>query len=391
MASIPTRLPTPDADAQLRSQQLAQIIQQTIQKSDGWISLAQFMQIALYTPTLGYYSGGAQKFGDIVKGGGDFVTAPEMTPFFGLTVANQVAEVLAQTGGNVLELGAGTGKLALSVLQGLQEKNQLPEHYFILDVSAHLRQMQREALSTHLPAEVFARVKWLDTLPEQFTGVVLGNEVLDAIAVHLVVKKNGEWLERGVTFEDGLQWQDRDLENQNLVSHLQVDLPEGYLTEVCPAANGLIASLANSLQQGMILMLDYGFGVLEYYHPHRSQGTLMCHYQHHSHDNPLILLGLQDITAHVNFTAVAETALENSLECLGYVNQAQFLINAGITDYLKQMPNDLTDEHYLRAVSAVQKLLSPAEMGELFKVIALTKGITTPLVGFTQGDKRHTL
>jgi SAM-dependent MidA family methyltransferase len=391
MASIPTRLPTPDADAQLRSQQLAQIIQQAIQKYDGWISFAQFMQMALYTPTLGYYSGGAQKFGDVVKGGGDFVTAPEMTPLFGLTVANQVAEVLAQTGGDVLELGAGTGKLSLSVLQGLHTHKQLPNHYYILDVSAHLRHVQQETLQADLPTEVFARVKWLDTLPEQFTGVVLGNEVLDAIAVHLVVKSNGQWLERGVTFEYGLQWQDRVLHSQSLVNQLPDDLPDGYLTEVCPAAYGLIASVANNLQQGMILMLDYGFGEREYYHPQRNQGTLMCHYQHHSHDNPLILLGLQDITAHVNFTTIAEAALENGMECLGYVNQAQFLINAGITEFLNSMPNDLEDGRYLRAVSAVQKLVSPAEMGELFKVIALTKGITTPLIGFAQGDKRHTL
>lgn len=390
MASIPTRLPTPDADAQLRSQQLAKIIQQSIQKSQGWISFSDFMHMALYTPNLGYYSGGAQKFGDVLNGGGDFVTAPEMTPLFGWTLANQVAEVLAQTGGDVLELGAGTGKLALSVLQSLQEKNQLPRYYYILDVSAHLRQVQQETLQANLPTEVFARVEWLDTLPEQLTGVVLGNEVLDAIAVHLLVKSNGQWLERGVIFEDGLQWQDRVLQNQSLVSQLPDDLPDSYLTEVCPAANGLIASLAGSLQKGMILMLDYGFGAREYYHPQRNQGTVMCHYQHHSHDNPLTLLGLQDITAHVNFTAIAETALGNGLECLGYVNQAQFLINAGITEFLEQMPNDLEDARYLRALSAVQKLVSPAEMGELFKVIALTKGISTPLIGFARGDKRHT-
>ncbi len=387
MASIPTRLPTPDADAQLRSQQLAQIIQQTIQKFNGWIPFATFMQQALYTPALGYYSGGGKKFGM----GGDFVTAPEMTPLFGLTVANQVAEVLAQIGGDVLELGAGTGKLALSVLQGLHAQKKLPDHYYILDVSAHLRQVQKETLQSELPPEVFARVLWLDTLPEQFTGVVLGNEVLDAIAVHLVVKKNGEWLERGVIFENGFKWQDRPLENLNLVSHLPADLPEGYLTEVCPASNGLIASLANVLQSGMMLMLDYGFGAREYYHPQRNQGTLMCHFQQRSHDNPLILLGLQDITAHVNFTAIAETALENGLECMGYVNQAQFLINAGITELLEQMPNDIEDGRYLRAVSAVQKLVSPAEMGELFKVIALTKNIEPPLLGFAHGDKRHTL
>ena len=380
-------LPTPSAQALAHSQQLLDLMQSHIVQAGGWLSFAEFMHTALYTPQLGYYSGGGKKFGV----GGDFVTAPEISPLFGLTVANQVAEVLAQTGGDVLELGAGTGKLALKVLQGLQHQNQVPDHYYILDVSAHLRQVQQETLQADLPPEIFARVQWLDALPEQFTGVVLGNEVLDAIAVHLVVKKEGQWLERGVIFEGGLQWQNTPLDNQHWVSHLPVDLPDGYLTEVCPAANGLIASLANSLQQGMILMLDYGFGAREYYHPQRNQGTLMCHYQHYAHDNPLTLLGLQDITAHVNFTAIAETALENSLECLGYVNQAQFLINAGITNLLQQIPNSLESADYLRAVSAVQKLVSPAEMGELFKVIALTKHLTPPLLGFAHGDKRHTL
>lgn len=380
-------LPTPSAEVLAHSQQLLDLMQSHIVQAGGWLSFAAFMHTALYTPQLGYYSGGGKKFGV----GGDFVTAPELSPLFGLTVANQVAEVLAQTGGDVLELGAGTGKLALKVLQGLQGQAQLPDHYYILDVSAHLRQVQQETLQKDLPPEVFARVQWLDALPAQFTGVVLGNEVLDAISVHLVVKKAGQWLERGVMFEGGLQWQDRPLENQQLVSHLPADLPDGYLTEVCPAANGLIASLANSLQQGMILMLDYGFGAREYYHPQRNQGTLMCHYQHYAHDNPLTLLGLQDITAHVNFTAIAETALENGLECLGYVNQAQFLINAGITTMMQCIHADLEDPSYIRAVSAVQKLISPAEMGELFKVIALTKHLAPPLLGFSQGDKRHTL
>jgi SAM-dependent MidA family methyltransferase len=390
MASIPTGLPTPDADAQLRSQQLAQIIQQTIQKFQGWISFASFMQMALYTPSLGYYSGGAQKFGDVVKGGGDFVTAPEMTPLFGLSLANQIAEVLAQTGGDVLELGAGTGKLALSVLQGLQEKNQLPQHYYILDVSAHLRQVQKETLSIGLPKEVFARVQWLDTLPEKLTGVVLGNEVLDAIAVNIVTLQNGVWYERGLTFAEGLQWKNKLLEDKHLVSHLPVDLPEGYLTEICPAANALISSLASCLQKGIILMLDYGFGAAEYYHPQRTQGTLMCHYQHFSHSNLLNYIGLQDITAHVNFTMIAEAGVSEGLEVTGYCNQAQFLINCGILKLMSNVsPNDIG--MYAPMAAAAQKLLSPAEMGELFKAIALTKGLPTPLIGFAEGDKRHTL
>jgi len=383
MASLP--IPTPDAQA--HSAQLSQRIQHTIAERGGWIDFASFMQMALYTPHLGYYSGGQQKFGR----GGDFVTAPEMSPLFGQTLAQQIGQVLALSSGDVLELGAGRGKLALQVLQGLEATGCLPEHYFILDVSAHLRQVQQETLQAGLSPEVFARVQWLDAIPHQFNGVVLGNEVLDAIAVHLLVKQSGQWHERGVAFNGDFFWQDKPLSDASMVSDLPEDLPEGYVTEVCPAANGLIATIASSLESGLILMLDYGFGARAYYHPQRNQGTLMCHYQHYAHDDPFWQVGLQDITAHVNFTAIAETGLAHGLHCAGYANQAQFLMNCGITDLLTQIPNDLNDGRYLRAVSAVQKLLSPAEMGELFKVLALTKGVDASLMGFMQGDKRHTL
>jgi SAM-dependent MidA family methyltransferase len=380
-------LPIPSAQALAHSAQLQSLIQQHIQQQGGWIDFATLMHMALYTPSLGYYSGGAKKFGF----GGDFVTAPEISPLFAQALANQVAQSLAHTGGDVLELGAGTGRLALNVLQGLGEQAQLPDHYYILDVSAHLRQVQQETLQAGLSSEVFARVQWLDAIPHQFTGVVLGNEVLDAIAVHLLVKHDGQWHERGVAFNGDFFWQDGPLSDASLVNDLPEDLPEGYVTEVCPAAKGLIATIASRFERGLMLMLDYGFGAREYYHPQRNQGTLMCHYQHYAHGDPFWQVGLQDITAHVNFTAIAETALAHGLHCAGYANQAQFLINSGITDLLKQIPNDLNDGRFLRSVSAVQKLLSPAEMGELFKAIALTKGLALPLRGFVQGDKRHTL
>lgn len=383
MASLP--IPTPDALA--HSAQLSQLIQHAIVEHDDWLDFAGFMQMALYTPYLGYYSGGQQKFGK----GGDFVTAPELSALFGGVVARQVAQVLAVSGGDVLELGAGTGKLALQVLQGLEALAILPERYYILDVSAHLRQVQIETLKSGLSQEMFGRVVWLDAMPEKLTGVVLGNEVLDALAVHVVVKRDGAWLERGVAFDGGFDWQDRPLRDASLVMALPNDLPEGYVTEVCPAANGLIATLAKCLQEGLLLFVDYGFGAREYYHPQRNQGTLMCHYQHYAHGDPFWQVGLQDITAHVNFTAIAETALAHGLGCAGYVNQAQFLINGGITELLQKTPVNLEDTHYLSTVSAVQKLLSPAEMGELFKVIALSKGLELPLIGFVQGDKRHAL
>jgi len=343
--------------------------------------------MVLYTPHLGYYSGEANKFGH----GGDFVTAPEISPLFAQAVAHQVSQVLQETAGDVLELGAGTGKLAAGILLRLEALGQLPPHYFILEVSANLRQRQQASLRKLLPQSLFSRVQWLDELPTHFDGVVIGNEVLDAIPVHVVSWQQGAWYERGISLESGLSWQQRPLQDGSLVSAINsAQLPDGYTTEVCPAAQGLIASLADMLGHGLILMLDYGFAASEYYHPQRIQGTLMCHYQHYAHDDPLVYLGLQDITAHVDFTAMAETALQQGLTCAGYTNQAQFLINCGMLQLLQQISPD-DSARYLPMVAAVQKLLSPAEMGELFKVLALTKGLSEPLVGFVSGDKRHQL
>lgn len=382
-----SRLPQPDAAAQAHSDALRQHIARQIQQQGGWMSFADFMQQLLYTPHLGYYSGDGNKFGV----GGDFVTAPEMSALFAQAMARQLLPVLAETGGDVLELGAGTGKLAQGLLQTMHAEQQLPGRYAILEVSANLRARQQQLLQATLPAEVFARVTWLDTLPAQWHGVVVGNEVLDAIPAHLVQWQQGAWVERGVAFDGEFVWQQRPLTTPALVAAIDSSvLPDGYLTEVNPAAQGLIASLASMLQQGLILLPDYGFAAREYYHPQRRQGTLMCHYQHHVHDNPLIYPGLQDVTAHVDFTAMAETAVAHGLDCAGYTTQAQFLINCGILSLLQALdPAD--SARYLPQVAAVQKLLSPAEMGELFKVLALSKGVTLPLLGFVQGDKRHQL
>ena len=384
---ISTRLPALDAAAQQHSDKLLSHVQQTIRQQGGWISFAEYMQMALYTPHLGYYSGEANKFGR----GGDFVTAPEISPLFAQALANQVSQVLQETAGNVLELGAGTGKLAAGILLRLEELGQLPQQYFILEVSANLRQRQENYLHSRLSASLFSRLKWLDELPASFDGVVIGNEVLDAIPVRILTWQDQAWHERGIGFESRLIWQLHPLQDVSLVSAIKSDqLPDGYTTEVCPAAQGLIASLAAMLKRGLILMLDYGFAASEYYHPQRTQGTLMCHYQHYAHDDPLVYLGLQDITAHVDFTAMAETALQQGLTCAGYTNQAQFLINCGILQLLQQVsPEDSV--RYLPMVAAVQKLLSPAEMGELFKVLVLSKGLSEPLVGFMSGDKRHQL
>jgi SAM-dependent MidA family methyltransferase len=258
--------------------------------------------------------------------------------------------------------------------------------------------VQLETLQNKLPSDLYKRVVWLDKLPMNFIGLIIANEVLDALPVHLLIKKNNLWLERGVAFDVEFTLQDKPLSQANLADNLPKEslknLPNDYLTEVCPAALGLMNSLVDCLQQGIILMLDYGFGAAEYYHPQRSQGTLMCHYQQLAHDNPLINIGLQDITAHVNFTLIAsilDVPCEPvSMRLAGYVNQAQFLINCGILDILSETsPNDVAA--YLPLAAAAQKLLSPAEMGELFKVIAISKNLDVDLTGFKSGDKSHTL
>lgn len=381
-------LPTPDAEASAHSASLSTLIKNTIAANQGWIDFAHYMELALYAPGLGYYSGGAKKFGL----SGDFVTAPEISPLFAQTLARQVAQVIQTVHQDVLELGAGTGRLALELLMELEKLNQLPERYLIMEVSAHLREVQQETLAKHLPKSLYAKVQWLDTLPENFSGVVLGNEVLDALPVHIIKTTEQGVMERGVTYDqNAFQWAEQALTNPYLKKFVaDIELPEGYTTEACLAASGLISSLSTMLDRGLILLVDYGFPRREYYHPQRSQGTLMCHYRHYAHSDPFFYPGLQDITAHVDFSYVAQTALANGVSLRGYCGQAQFLINCGITELLSRVsPNDMAA--YVPLASQAQKLLSPAEMGELFKVIAFTKGFDDDLIGFTQGDKSHTL
>ncbi len=394
-SNLHLNLPIPDSLAQDHSQQLSRLIQQKIEQAGGWIDFATFMQMALYTPSLGYYSGGALKFADNQKGGGDFVTAPQISPLFARTLARQVAQILSEINAdnlvsNLLELGAGTGKLAADLLLELQLLQALPQFYYILEVSDYLRQIQLENLQK-LPSDLLARVVWIDTLPVDFVGLVIGNEILDAIPVQLIGKTQQNLIQRGVAFDNGFIWQDKPLVEGKLSDEVSTySLPDDYLTECCPAASGLIHSLANSLKRGVILMIDYGFGAAEYYHPQRDAGTLMCHYQHYAHSNPLIYIGLQDITAHVNFTAIVEAGISQNLNLAGYCNQASFLMNCGLLDILSQTsPSDMAA--YAPLAAAAQKLLSPAEMGELFKVVALSKDFDSPLIGFKGGDKAHML
>ena len=387
--SSPTaHLPLPDPDALAHSQRLVRHIRAEIEGAGGWIPFSRYMELALYAPGLGYYAAGAAKLG----AAGDFITAPEMTPLFGRSLARTAAVVLAQSGGDILELGAGSGRLALDLLGELTTLAALPQRYCILEVSPDLRQRQQAALAA---AGLADRVTWLDALPERFTGLILGNEVLDALPVHLLHWRDGQVRERGVIWAgsdaDGrFDGSDRPVPAGPLAD-LAADLVVAgdYLTEVCPAAAALVASLAGRLERGALLFIDYGFPQREYYHPQRDQGTLRLHYRHHSLDDPFFLPGLADITAHVDFSRVARAGALAGLELLGYTSQANFLMDAGILDRMLEM--EPMTPAYLRAASEVQKLLQPSEMGESFKAIALGKGLDANLPGFRRGDRRGAL
>lgn len=396
MTSFPT-LPLPSEAALQHSHSVEKVIQSAIKAANGWISFAHYMELALYAPGLGYYSSGTTKFGSA----GDFITAPEISSLFGCTLARQVMQVLKHmNNADILEFGAGSGKLALDLLLELEKLACLPKKYFILEVSAELRHRQQTLFAKKAP-HLAPLLSWLEQLPSQFNGVVLANEVLDAMPVHLVVWHDDKLFERGVTWKDDkFEWQTHLLHNKTLLAianklTAQINADSNpadnlYVSEISLAVRSFMYSMADMLQQGVILLVDYGFGSGEYYHPQRNQGTLMCHYRHYSHDDPLYLPGLQDITGHVDFSAVTEAAEDSALTLLGYTSQAHFLINCGITEILTQTPAE-TMGNYLPLANQLQKLTSPAEMGELFKVIAFGKNICTPLIGFTNGDKSRLL
>ena len=384
------KLPTPDPDALAYSTALKRRIGDEIEAAGGWIGFDRFMELALYAPGMGYYSGGAHKFG----AAGDFVTAPEISSLFACTLATQVAQVLALSAPQIIEVGAGSGRLAADLLLELELRGALPERYRILDLSGELRERQRATISQRAP-HLLDRVDWLDRLPERFDGLVLANELLDAMPVQLVVWHDAAILERGVAWaNDEFVWRDRPAAGRLLEKARAVaaDFPlaDGYLGEICLASADWTASWAGILGQGALLLIDYGFPRHEFYHPQRDTGTLMCHYRHQAHGEPFFLPGLQDITAHVDFTAIVEAGFDAGLEFLGYTTQAAFLINCGLAEVLSRTP---VDEHlrYLPQAQAAQKLISPAEMGDLFKVIALGKGIGETLIGFAQGDRSATL
>lgn len=345
------------------------------------------MQQSLYAPGLGYYSAGLAKLAtrdtldQLGSAPGDFVTAPELSPLFGYTLAQQVAQVLReQDAPAILEFGAGSGQLAHDVLSALADLGIHPS-YQILEVSADLRARQQAQLASWQ-----SQVHWLDTLPERFAGVVLANEVIDAMPVHLVGwDAHGTAFERGVSHTgDQFVWEDRPA-SLGLAQALATKMPPlpGYVTELNLAAQAWMTQMGQWLDWGVALLIDYGFPAREYYHPQRSEGTLMCHIQHRSHAQPLTLPGLQDITAHVDFSAIANSGFDAGLDVLGYTSQARFLLNAGLLD--------LWPKFDAATQRGVDKLISEAEMGELFKVLAVGRGIGFELLGFTRGDRRQQL
>ena len=342
--------------------------------------------MALYAPGLGYYTGGAAKFG----AAGDFVTAPSLGPLFAQTLARQVAELLPQAGPHLLEFGAGGGDLAGELLAELERLGCAVDSYSILEPGAELAERQRAAITRLAPGSA-GKVTWLDRLPTGFRGVMLANEVVDAMPVHAVAWRESGVFERGVALVDGeLAWSERPATGDLLAAARAIAVPLPYEGEIALAAQGWAASVAESLAHGALLVIDYGFPAHEFFHPQRSGGTLMCHYRHLAHADPFLYPGLQDITAHVDFSALAAAGTAAGLDLLGYATQSSFLVNCGITDVLgRSDPADV--RRYAPVAATAQKLLSPAEMGELFKVLCLGRGIAPGLAGFARGERSHTL
>ncbi|CDG85611.1 class I SAM-dependent methyltransferase [Janthinobacterium agaricidamnosum] len=381
-------LPTPDPDALAASLALQHLIAAEIARQSGAISFARYMELALYAPDLGYYSGGAAKLGK----DGDFTTAPEITPLFGATLAHAAAAIMAQSAPRILEFGAGTGKLACDILTELARSGVAIEQYAIVELSGELRARQELALAD------FPQVVWLDGFPDAFDGAVIGNEVLDAMPVNLISKTPDGWCELFVGIKEQAFAFIEQPAGEAVLAQIAAqvpqadDLPVGYVTEIHGVACGFMASLARMLnagKAGAAILLDYGFPAHEYYVGQRAAGTLMCHYRHHAHADPFYLPGLQDITAHVDFTAMALTAQDAGLDVLAYMNQAAFLLGAGIGDLLLRTdPSEAMA--YLPQSNALQKLVSPAEMGELFKVLVVGRAIELPEV-LLAADRSHRL
>ncbi|GAB4356444.1 MAG: SAM-dependent methyltransferase [Immundisolibacter sp.] len=380
--------PRPDEDALALSARLSARIRQAVVAAGGRLGFDAYMQLALYAPGLGYYVNGLRKFG----AEGDFVTAPERSPLFARALARQVAQVLkAVPGGEVLEFGPGSGALAAELLAELERLGCVPSRYLMLELGAELKQRQREAIARRVP-QLAGRVQWLGQLPERLCGVVIANEVLDAMPVRRFRTTADGLAELCVALADeALCLQAVPAQDAEVTRRLAgLDLPPGYETEVNLTAEAWLRTLAERLVRGVALLIDYGYPRTEYYHPQRRTGTLRCHYRQQAHDDALRWPGLQDITAHVDFSAMAQAACEAGLTVAGFANQAQFLINCGLTELLEAV--DPTGEDYLDLAVQARQLLLPQAMGEAFKVLALMRDLDhLALLGFRHGDRRHVL
>ena len=381
------------ADALAHSQHVSAFLRTQITQAGGWLPFSNWMHDVLYAPGLGYYAAGNTKFAEPAQDNpkqlkGDFVTAPQLTPLFGLTLANQIAEVLRQSNSlEILEFGAGSGALANDVMTAMQSLG-INARYQILEVSADLKARQQQKLAAWAD-----RITWLDRTPEEFSGCIIANEVLDAMPVELFAwSAQGQVMQRGVIWEgEQFAYQDRPA-NAHLSDTICQRMPAlpDYRSEINLQAESWINSLGQWLKRGAAILIDYGFPQHEYYHPQRHRGTLMCHIQHLAHDNAFMAPGLQDITAHIDFTAMADAALTAGLEVYGYTSQARFLLNAGLAEIMMQQ-DGLTARDQVNMRIAVQKLTSEAEMGELFKVIVIGREIDGGLIGFARGDRRDSL
>jgi SAM-dependent MidA family methyltransferase len=379
-------LPAPDNDARVHCGRVVAAIRDEIARCGGWISFARYMDLALYAPGLGYYAAGATKLG----ADGDFVTAPELSPLFGAALAVQLRAILTATSRReVLELGAGTGRLAADVLNALSAKGALPARYRILEPSPDLRERQRATIARDAAA-CAAIVEWTDTIPESIDGAVVANEVLDAIPAQVVASRGDTFFERGIGWDAAqgrFEWVERKAV-ESLAALAVQRFPPGidYVSEINPAAEALVEEIGRRLAGGAAVFIDYGFPATEYYHLQRSEGTLMCHYRHRAHIDPFLWPGLSDITAHVDFSAIADAGARAGLHVAGFAPQAPFLMGCGILDLLAAEGSP-DSSSYMKAAAPVQKLLSPAEMGELFKVLALARAEGIDWPGFTLIDR----
>jgi len=391
--SVALDLPALTAEESAHAARLGERLRAEISRCGGWIGFAHYMQIALYEPGLGYYSAGARKLG----AAGDFITAPEVAPVFSRCLGVQCAEVLQGLGGgDLLELGAGSGVMAAALLGELDRRDALPRRYFILDVSADLRQRQRETLAAAVP-RLLERVEWLDRLPDELEGLVVANEVLDALPVERFVIRGDEVRALGVAWQNGGPvWSEAPATERltAAIGHLEREIgvhwPDGYVSEINLGLGEWLAAVAGALARGVMLFVDYGLPRREYYAAERSTGTLLCHFRHRFHEDPFARPGLQDITAWVDFTAVAEAAQAAGLQVAGYTTQAHFLIGNGIGGFVADVTGlDVAERVNLSRQAMLLTL--PGEMGERFKAMALARGYHAPLGGFAVRDLSHTL